>query len=120
AAQSVFHGLRLRIWIAVDRHIAQFQQPRFQHRLRPAIRIFHRIEFDHAGRRRHVIRVQGPDLGADPLLNTGTDTFAAHDYCSPFRYSAERACAVSDSPRASIEATPLSCAAPAGEQWMME
>jgi hypothetical protein len=80
--------------------------------------------------------MQRSNFRPNPLLNAGTDTLTTHDwlltrlnknkyhwlfcYWLSLRYSADRAWAVSDSPRASTEATRPNCAAPAGEQLIME
>ena len=74
--------------------------------LRPAIGILHGIELDQPARVRHVVGGKRPDLGADAAQFGLSDAYRpVASLRSDFgrRYSAERAWAVSPSPRASTE-----------------
>ncbi len=101
------------IGITIQRDIAQFIEPRRRERLRPDIGIFHRVQLDEPGGIRHVVGIQCADVRTDQRLDQILHRGAPAT--SGPRYSADRAWAVSPSPRASTEAIRDSSAEPARE-----
>ena len=114
-AESLLEAARIRHRITVQRLLAKPFAEFALHRLRQAERILHRIELDESDCARHRIGLGRAHVVAQHREVRAVADARAHRFAAPSRRSsADMACAVSSSPRASTEATGPSLFAPAG------